>query len=119
MKTSKIVPRPGSSPGTGRRDATKDADWLAAVGSLKFCVLCGAYGVQVAHRDEGKGMGMKSPDALTAALCPACHHELGNGNKLTREERRAEMNRAIVLTLEKLTAGGLVIVDKEALRRAA
>ncbi|AOZ52670.1 hypothetical protein BKX93_01640 [Chromobacterium vaccinii] len=114
-----MVPRPGSTPGTGRRDTTKNADWLAAVGSLKFCVLCGAYGIQVAHRDEGKGMGMKSADALTAALCPGCHHELGNGNKLSRDERRAEMNRAIVLTLEKLAAGGLVIVNKEALRREA
>lgn len=29
----------------------KNRKWLVAVGSLETCVLCGAYGVQVAHRN--------------------------------------------------------------------
>lgn len=69
------------------------------VRSIECCVLCGAHGVEAAHRDEGKGMGLKTADCATAAICPTCHQEAGNGNKLSREERRAMMDRAIVLTL--------------------
>ena len=87
----------------------KNRKWLAAVGSLETCVLCGAYGVQVAHRNEGKGMGMKVGDHMTAALCPACHHEIDNGKHLNRDERRARMDRAIVLTLGELVRRGLVV----------
>lgn len=104
-RPSKIVPRfIGDTAGAGRpRDWRKDPAWLAAVGSIDQCVLCGKWGIQVAHRDEGKGMGKKMPDCLTAALCPECHHDLGNGKIMSREQRRAAMDRAIVLTLEKLT----------------
>ena len=81
---------------------------MAAVASLCDCVLCGSYGVQVAHRNEGKGMGLKNDDSLTAALCPECHHEIDNGKAISRQERRALMDRAIVLTLQQLTQRGLV-----------
>lgn len=84
--------------------------WLDAVRSLPFCVLCGAHGVQAAHRNEGKGMGRKVADHLTAALCPACHHEIDNGRDLERAERRARMDRAIVLTLDALVRAGHVEV---------
>ena len=108
-RPSKTVPRPGDTPGAGRaRDWRKDSNWLAAVGSLDKCVRCGRWGIQVAHRDEGKGMAQKAPDCLTAALCPECHHELGNGKTLTREQRRAEMDHAIVLTLAALAEQGKV-----------
>jgi len=86
----------------------KNRKWLAAVGAIECCVLCGAYGVQVAHRNESKGMGLKAPDHLTAALCPACHHEIDNGRTMTREERRAAMDRAIVLTFDRLVRAGRV-----------
>ncbi|EAP6929918.1 hypothetical protein EJU41_22780, partial [Salmonella enterica] len=76
--------------------------WLAAVGQIERCVLCGTWGTQVAHRNELKGMGLKTDDCATAALCPECHHEIDNGNKLNREERWCLMNRAIVLTVIKL-----------------
>jgi hypothetical protein len=82
--------------------------WLAAVGQIDCCVLCGAYGTQVAHRNEGKGMGQKVDDSLTAAVCLSCHHELDNGNSLTRDERRQLLDRAIVLTLRELTRLKLV-----------
>jgi hypothetical protein len=82
--------------------------WLAVVGCLEQCVLCGAYGTQVAHRNEGKGCGLKCDDSLTAALCITCHHEIDNGKNLTREERRALMNKAIVETLKILSRRGLV-----------
>lgn len=53
-------------------------------------------------------MGLKADDSLTAALCVDCHHAIDNGSELTREERRALMDRAIVLTLRELTRRGLV-----------
>lgn len=58
---------------------TTERKWYAAVASLESCVLCGAYGVQVAHRNAGRGMGQKSKPWETAALCSRCHHELDNG----------------------------------------
>lgn len=64
--------------------------------------------MQAAHRNEGKGMGLKVADHLTAALCQECHHEIDNGRELTREERRARMDKAIVLTFDRLVTGGLV-----------
>jgi hypothetical protein len=82
--------------------------WLAAVGSIEQCVLCGAWGTQVAHRNEGKGMGLKVDDSATAALCISCHHSIDNGNQLSRDERRQLMDRAIVLTVIQITRGGLV-----------
>ena len=83
--------------------------WLAAVGQIDQCVLCGAWGTQVAHRNEGKGMGIKVDDCATAALCVECHHEIDNGKNLTREERRQQMDRAIVLTVIQIARSGLVV----------
>lgn len=83
--------------------------WLAAVGSIDQCVLCGAWGTQVAHRNEGKGMGMKVDDSATAALCISCHNSIDNGNQLSRDERRQLMDRAIVLTVIQVTRSGLVV----------
>lgn len=82
--------------------------WIRAVASLDECVLCGKIGVQAAHRNEGKGMGQKVDDCLTAALCHECHHDIDNGNKLDREERRYLMDRAIVLTVRELGRRGLI-----------
>ena len=86
--------------------------WMAAVGSIECCVLCGGYGTQVAHRNEGKGMGQKCSDSLTAAICQECHHEIDNGKHLNKEQRHARMDKAIVRTLEQLTMEGLVDVVK-------
>ena len=85
--------------------------WLAAVRSIP-CVKCGSPGVQAAHRNQGKGMGTKADDCLTAALCPAHHAEIDQGRDMTREERRAEIDRCIVLTLQALVRAGLVGIVK-------
>lgn len=85
-------------------------EWLKAVRSLEYCVLCGAYGVQAAHRNEGKGAGMKTSDCLTAALCPECHSEIDQGKQMDRNERRATMNAAIVLTVEQLVKSGKLVI---------
>lgn len=120
-RPSKIVPRPGDTPGTGRRDDYRqNSDWLAAVGMIEQCVLCGsADAVQVAHRNEGKGLALKAPDALTASLCIHCHHEIDNGRRYSLEYRRNAMNRAIVQTLERLALAGVVVIDKKRLKELA
>ena len=84
----------------------RSAKWLQAVRELECCVICGSYGVQAAHRNEGKGAGMKTSDCLTAALCVPCHSGIDQGKDMTREEKRALMDRAIVLTVEALVKAG-------------
>ncbi len=91
-----------------KNNPVRSPKWLQAVRELEYCVLCGAYGVQAAHRNEGKGAGMKTSDCLTAALCPECHSEIDQGKHMTREDRRATMNAAIVMTLEALVKAGRV-----------
>jgi hypothetical protein len=99
------TPRPAPKEQVHRSDA-----WLRAVAELP-CVICGAHGTQAAHRNEGKAMSRKTDDALTASLCPSCHSAIDQGAAMTREQRRSEMDRAIVLTVRELArAGRLVIV---------
>lgn len=82
--------------------------WLRAVASLP-CVTCGREGAtQAAHRNEGKGMGLKTHDCWTAALCFDCHREIDQGGDLTRDERREAMDRAILMTLQELARRGIV-----------
>lgn len=78
--------------------------WLAAVRSIP-CVKCGKP-AEAAHRNEAKGMGIKADDALTAALCREHHAEIDQGRHMTREERRAEIDRCIVLTVRELARAG-------------
>jgi hypothetical protein len=85
-----------------------DRRWFEAVASLETCSLCGQYGVQVAHRNESRGLGQKSAAHMTAALCPACHHEIDNGPHLLQSERRARMDHAIVITHDRLVRAGKV-----------
>lgn len=87
-----------------------DKRWFAAVASIETCALCGQYGVQVAHRNEGRGMGQKSAAYMTAALCPECHHAIDNGRDMPQAERRALMDRAIVLTHSRLIDAGQLIL---------
>ena len=73
------------------------------------CQHCGRHGqTQAAHRNEGKGMGMKTSDALLAALCVDCHRELDQGKNLSREERRDMWNRACILTYQALVESGVL-----------
>lgn len=76
------------------------------------CQHCGAHGrTQAAHRNEGKGMGLKTSDALVAALCVECHTELDNGKRLTREERRDMWNRAYINTIQALIEQGRLVAN--------
>ena len=90
--------------------AAADRRWFEAVASIECCVLCGQHGVQVAHSNRDRGMGQKSAAHLTAALFPEHHHEIDNGKNLAREERRAQMDRAIVLTHDALIRAGRLVL---------
>ena len=49
-----------------------------------------------AHRNEGKGMGLKVDDELTVPACYGCHAEYDQGKRFTREEKREFWNRAFI-----------------------
>lgn len=77
------------------------------------CQHCGIDGrTQAAHRNESKGMGLKTSDALVAALCADCHTELDSGNRLTRDERRDMWNRAYIKTVQALIEQGRLIINR-------
>lgn len=100
--------KPMAGQATPKPQTVRSEKWLAAVRGIDNCVLCGAPGVEPAHRNEGKGGAQKTSDCLTAALCRTCHREADQGKSLTREARRAMLDRAIVLTLERLVLAGKV-----------
>jgi len=93
-----------------RQQPYRSRKWLDAVHQIENCVLCGAYGVQAAHRNYGKSMSQKTDDCLTAAICPVCHHEIDNGRQLSRDERRALLDKAICETVAQLARMGLIEV---------
>lgn len=95
---------------TRRNLTAKEKRWQRAVLDLEFCTLCGRFGVQWAHRNQGKGMGLKVSPDQTAALCPPCHHEIDNGRDMLRDERRALMDKAISRTRELLIQRGTLPV---------
>ena len=65
------------------------------------CVHCGSIDVQAAHRNESKGMGLKASDGLLAAICWREHARIDQGKDLSRDERRALMDRYIVETFRR------------------
>lgn len=109
---TKILPRRGfdaapSRTGTMKRRTAKPSDaknrsaaWLAAVRAIPHCVLCQRQrSVEAAHENQGKGIGWKVPDCLTAAICPVCHFDIDNGSEKTLEVRRQLMSKAIRATI--------------------
>jgi hypothetical protein len=89
---------------------TAAAKWYAAVAELETCSLCRAYGVQVAHRNQGRGLGQKSAFHLTAAICPLEHYAIDNGKDMTQEQRRAAWNAAYVDTIDRLIRAGKLVL---------
>lgn len=77
------------------------------------CQHCGREGcTQAAHRNEGKGMGLKTSDALLAALCSDCHRELDQGKDMSKAERRDMWNRACIRTYQALVESGVLVVKE-------
>ena len=84
--------------------------FLRAVAELE-CQNCGAYPSQAAHSNwHGKGMALKASDDLVAALCLRCHWEVDQGNKLTKDERKALWLKAYRKTMDRL---GLAVAHFE------
>jgi len=74
-------------------------------------MLCFREGsTQAAHRNVGKGMGMKTDDCFTAALCVDCHAEIDQGAALTRQERRDRLDQAILMTVRQLAVDGRLAI---------
>lgn len=55
-------------------------------------------------------MGLKTSDALVAALCTECHSELDQGRDLTRDERRDMWNRSYIKTMQTLIEQGFLVL---------
>ena len=67
------------------------------------CRFCNAeIGVQAAHANFGKGMGIKACDSQIFPLCHFCHEWLDRSGKLTREGRRMRERLAVDSTRERL-----------------
>lgn len=53
------------------------------------CIACGYEGhTQAAHRNQGKGLGIKACDSQMMPLCFRCHSEIDQGGNLDRDTRR-------------------------------
>jgi hypothetical protein len=82
--------------------------WLRSVASLP-CVWCWREGqTQAAHMNEGKGLSLKTDDCFTAALCVTCHHELDQGSRMDRAERREMWRVAFLETIRQMALRGLL-----------
>lgn len=60
----------------------------------------------------GKGTGLKSMD-VGAAGCPACHHEVDDGKRLSREDRQFYLLRGTVRTVAALMERGRLVLTKK------
>ncbi len=53
------------------------------------CANCQIQGrTQAAHRNEGKGIGIKTDDTDMMALCVECHRMLDQGGAMEKKQRR-------------------------------
>jgi hypothetical protein len=75
------------------------------------CVHCGSLNVQAAHRNFGKGLGLKVSDGLIAALCVREHTRIDQGKDLSRAERRELMDTYIVRTFKRAEMRGDLDAD--------
>lgn len=76
------------------------------------CIACGIEGsTQAAHRNEGKGLGIKACDSQMMPLCVNCHRDLDQGGKLDRETRRTLELAYVKTTRQKMI--GLNIWSEE------
>lgn len=74
------------------------------------CIACGADDGTIvpAHRNEGKGMGIKSLDAFCVPLCLQCHTAYDNGQIWDRESKREFWRTCWFMHMFALCEAGLV-----------
>lgn len=90
MKKTKPKPRAGHD--KKMLDACRgEVCWLSIPGVCRGDVAT----VVPAHRNEGKGMGLKVADKLTVPACFHCHTEYDSGMLFTREEKRGFFDGAM------------------------
>lgn len=92
-----------------KENAYRSERWRRAVASLP-CVVCMKDGPsQAAHRNTGKGMGIKAPDVYCFPMCPEHHAELDQGGRWTKQERRELETEWVLWTVHALAQNGLVV----------
>lgn len=72
------------------------------------CSVCGSEDgtVVAAHRNEGKGMGLKVSDALVTPMCARCHYDYDQGRHMSRQEKREHWNRAYIQNIKFMLENG-------------
>lgn len=60
--------------------------------------------------EMGKGLGQKAHDCFAVPGCRACHMELDQGSRLTKDERRRIWEAAFWRYLPKLWQRGMLVV---------
>lgn len=66
------------------------AGYMAAVRDLGYCMRCRrSCRPQFCHRDQGKGMGLKTDVREGWPGCAECHFIVGTSGQYDRDERRA------------------------------
>ena len=80
------------------------------------CQICGIQNgtVVAAHSNQlrdGKGRGIKSSDAMIAALCYICHMEIDQSSKLSKQERKDMWDEAHRKTMRWLIESERLIVN--------
>lgn len=82
--------------------------YMAAVRSLGYCMRCRRYcSPQFCHRDQGKGMALKTDCREGWPGCPECHYIVGTSGQYPKEERRALELELGWRTRQALKAAGL------------
>lgn len=70
--------------------ASQHSGYMAAVRDLGYCMRCRkACRPQFCHRDQTKGMGIKTDVREGWPGCAECHHLVGSTGFYQREEKRA------------------------------
>jgi len=91
-----------------KRETHRSEAWRRAVAALP-CAWCMKEGPsQAAHRNEGKGMGLKAPDCWTFPLCNSCHAEFDQGKSLSKGMRRELADKWVLETVRKLAEDGVI-----------
>lgn len=98
-----------SGPAQFKTRTYRNPKLLLILREAPHCMGCHARNdgtIVAAHSNEGKGMGLKASDALTAALCYECHTLYDQGRSMSREERRDFFCRAHSRTVQWLFESG-------------
>lgn len=88
------------------KQITFRGDWFRRLVTTLPCQHCGADGTQASHRNQGKGLSLKTSDALVVALCPTCHQRLDQGRDMDRDSRRAFWDDAYIRQTQYLIESG-------------